>query len=205
MLGRWVEAGCQIVIVHVEATRHLHHTLSTIRGLGVRAGVALSPATPLQLVSNVLHLTDLLLVMTVEPGFGGQPYLAEMEPKIAAARAEIDRRGLQVELEVDGGITTVTIGTAARAAPPFSARARRYSTVLARWPSGLRPCATPPSRECSTNDIALMRGVRLHDNRYQIVARCVSENPLPINCAGVSCECGRSCPRLNDDPPSQTG
>ncbi|MGV0795653.1 ribulose-phosphate 3-epimerase [Mycolicibacterium elephantis] len=115
MLPRWVDAGCQIVIVHAEATRHLHHTLSAIRDLGVRAGVALNPATPLETVTHVLHIADLLLVMTVEPGFGGQPYLAGMEPKITAARAEIDRRGLDVELEVDGGITAATIGAAARA------------------------------------------------------------------------------------------
>jgi ribulose-phosphate 3-epimerase len=115
MLSRWVDAGCEIVVVHAEATRHLHHTLSAIRDLGVQAGVALNPATPLEAVTHVLHLTDLLLVMTVDPGFGGQQYLAAMEPKIAAARAEIDRRGLQVELEVDGGITAATIGAAARA------------------------------------------------------------------------------------------
>jgi ribulose-phosphate 3-epimerase len=114
MLPRWVEAGCEIVIVHAEATRHLLDTLSAIRDLGARAGVALNPATPLQAVTNVLHLTDLLLVMTVDPGFGGQQYLAAMEPKIAAARAEIDRRGLEVELEVDGGINAATIGGAAR-------------------------------------------------------------------------------------------
>ena len=115
MLPRWVEAGCEIVIVHAEATRHLLHTLSAIRDLGARAGVALNPATPLHAVTNVLHLTDLLLVMTVEPGFGGQQYLAAMEPKIAAARDEIDCRGLEVELEVDGGINAATIGAAARA------------------------------------------------------------------------------------------
>lgn len=108
-------AGCEIVIVHAEATRHLLHAHSAIRDLGARAGMALSPATPLQAVTNVLHLTDLLLVMTVYPGFGGQQYLAAMEPKIAAARAEIDRRGLEVELEVDGGINAATIGAAARA------------------------------------------------------------------------------------------
>ncbi len=76
MLPRWVEAGCEIVIVHAEATGHLLHTLSAIRDLGARAGVALNPATPLQAVANVLHLTDLLLVMTVDAGFGGQQYLA---------------------------------------------------------------------------------------------------------------------------------
>jgi ribulose-phosphate 3-epimerase len=115
MLERWVEAGCEIVIVHAEATTHLHRTLSRIRDLGAGAGVALNPATPLSAVENVLDLVDLLLVMTVNPGFGGQSYIASMEPKIAQARAEIDRRGLDIELEVDGGIGASTIGAAARA------------------------------------------------------------------------------------------
>ncbi len=115
MLPRWVEAGCEIVIVHAEATRHLHRTLGRIRELGARAGVALNPATPLAAVRHVLDLVDLLLVMTVNPGFGGQAYIAGMEPKIAEARAEIDRRALPIELEVDGGIGPATIGAAARA------------------------------------------------------------------------------------------
>ncbi|GAA0615002.1 ribulose-phosphate 3-epimerase [Sporichthya brevicatena] len=115
MLSRWVEAGCGIVIVHAEACRHLHRTLSTIRELGARPGVALNPATGLETVEHVLDLVDLLLIMTVNPGFGGQAYLASMEPKIAAARAEIDRRGLDIELEVDGGIGPATIAAAARA------------------------------------------------------------------------------------------
>jgi ribulose-phosphate 3-epimerase len=114
-LPRWVEAGCEIIIVHAEATRHLHRTLSAIADLGARVGVALNPSTPLEAVTNVLDLVDLLLVMTVNPGFGGQQYLASMEHKIAAARTEIDGRGLDIELEVDGGIAGATIGAAARA------------------------------------------------------------------------------------------
>lgn len=115
MLSRWVDAGCEIVIVHAEATRHLHRTLGAIADLGARAGVALNPATPLEAVTDVLDLVDLLLVMTVNPGFGGQRYLSSMERKIAAARAEIDARGLDIELEVDGGIAGATIGAAASA------------------------------------------------------------------------------------------
>jgi ribulose-phosphate 3-epimerase len=115
MLPKWVEAGCEIVIVHAEATRHLHRTLSIINDLGARVGVALNPSTPLEAVTNVLHLLDLLLVMTVNPGFGGQRYLAAMEDKITAARAEIDKRGYAIELEVDGGLAGATIGAAARA------------------------------------------------------------------------------------------
>ncbi|OBC05289.1 ribulose-phosphate 3-epimerase [Mycobacterium sp. 852013-50091_SCH5140682] len=115
MLPRWIGAGCEIVIVHAEATPHLHRTLCTIRDFGARAGVALNPSTPLESVTNVLNLVDLLLVMTVNPGFGGQQYLPEMENKIASARAELDSRGLDIELEVDGGISGTTIGAAARA------------------------------------------------------------------------------------------
>ncbi|MFP5020064.1 ribulose-phosphate 3-epimerase [Pseudonocardia phyllosphaerae] len=115
LLDTWVDAGCELVIVHAETCKHLHRTLGRIHELGARAGVALNPATPLDAVTNVLDLTDLLLVMTVNPGFGGQAYIASMEPKIAAARAEIDSRGLDIELEVDGGIGPKTIGAAARA------------------------------------------------------------------------------------------
>ncbi|UQX10255.1 ribulose-phosphate 3-epimerase [Candidatus Mycobacterium methanotrophicum] len=128
MLPRWVEAGCEMVIVHAEATRHLHRTLSAITDSGAKAGVALNPATPLEAVTNVLHLVDLLLVMTVNPGFGGQQYLSAMETKIAAARAEIDRRGWEIELEVDGGIACATIGDAARAgADAFCAGSALFS------------------------------------------------------------------------------
>ncbi len=115
MLHRWVEAGCELVIVHAEAVTHLHRTLARIRELGALTGVALNPATPLAAVEHVWDLVDLLLVMTVDPGFGGQRDLPEMEPKIAAARREIHRRGLAVELEVDGGIGLSTVGAAARA------------------------------------------------------------------------------------------
>jgi ribulose-phosphate 3-epimerase len=115
MLGRWVEAGCELVIVHAEACRHLHRTLAAIRDSGARAGVALNPATPLTAVEYVLDLVDLLLVMTVNPGFGGQHYLASMEPKLVAARAMLDRHAPDTELEVDGGIGPSTIAAAAAA------------------------------------------------------------------------------------------
>lgn len=145
MLHRWVEAGCEIVIVHAEACPHLHRTLSQIRDLGARSGVALNPATPLEAILNTLDLTDLLLVMTVNPGFGGQRYLSSMEPKIAAARAEIDRRGLDIELEVDGGIGPATIGSAAAAgADVFCAGSALFSGpgTMADRTSEMRAAAT---------------------------------------------------------------
>ncbi len=115
LLPRFVDAGCELVIVHAEAVRHLHRALHRIRELGARAGVALNPHTPAEMVANILVDVDLVLVMTVNPGFGGQRYIASMEPKIAKLRAMIDQSGLPVELEVDGGITDDTIGGAAAA------------------------------------------------------------------------------------------
>lgn len=112
---RMAEAGCELVIVHAEACPHLHRTLAGIRGAGLRAGVALNPATPLDAVVHVVDLMDLLLVMTVNPGFGGQRYIAAMEPKIAAARQLIDTTAHPVELEVDGGIGPQTAAAAAAA------------------------------------------------------------------------------------------
>ncbi len=114
-LASFVDAGCMRVIVHAEATSHLDQALQTIRDLGAEAGVAISPPTPFSAVRQVLDQTDLLLVMTVNPGFGGQSYLDDMEAKVAQARAFIDREGLPVLVEVDGGISPVTIPGARRA------------------------------------------------------------------------------------------
>ncbi len=101
---RYVEAGCQLLIVHQEACPHLHRTLARIRELGAAPGVALNPATSMATVEHVLDLVDLVLVMTVNPGFGGQKYIASMEPKIAELAARRDARGLDFDIEVDGGI-----------------------------------------------------------------------------------------------------
>jgi ribulose-phosphate 3-epimerase len=120
MLPRYVEAGCDLVIVHAEACAHLHRTLGRIRELGARSGVALNPHTPATTIAHVLAETDLVLVMTVNPGFGGQQYIAAMEPKITQIREMIDRSGRDIELEVDGGITDRTIiGAAAAGADVF--------------------------------------------------------------------------------------
>ena len=115
LLPRYIDAGCDIVIVHVEACTHLHRTLSSIRELGAHPGVALNPHTPAISVANVLDLLDLILVMTVNPGFGGQVYIATMEPKIAEVKAMVDSRGLAIDIEVDGGIGPATVAGAAAA------------------------------------------------------------------------------------------
>ncbi|MGH2578499.1 MAG: ribulose-phosphate 3-epimerase [Actinomycetota bacterium] len=120
---RWIEpfaeAGCDTVIVHQEACPHLHRTLSLIRALDVRAGVALNPATPIDCVRHVLDMVDLLVVMTVNPGFGGQSYIAAMEKKVAEARDLIDRSGFGTTIEVDGGISVATAAGAEKAGAEF--------------------------------------------------------------------------------------
>ncbi len=115
LLPRFVEAGCDLVIVHAEACTHLHRTLGRIRELGASAAVALNPATPASAAAHVLDLVDLVLVMTVNPGFGGQDYLSSMEPKIAEVRQLVAATGRAIDVEVDGGIGPATIARAAAA------------------------------------------------------------------------------------------
>ena len=134
MAARYVEAGCRRLIVHVEACLHLHRTLGAINELGASAGVALNPATPVDAVAHVLDLVDLVLVMTVNPGFGGQDYLVSMEPKIAAVRRLVEeRRGDAIDVEVDGGIGPATIAGAAAA----GANVLVAGSALYRDPEGL--------------------------------------------------------------------
>jgi ribulose-phosphate 3-epimerase len=111
----FVRAGASTLGVQVEACPHLHRTLGQIRDAGARACAVLNPATPPVAVEMVLGDLDQLLVMTVNPGFGGQKFIESMLPKIATLRRWIDARGLEVALEVDGGIAPETIGRAARA------------------------------------------------------------------------------------------
>ncbi|OAT81409.1 ribulose-phosphate 3-epimerase [Desulfotomaculum copahuensis] len=104
----FIQAGADLVTVHVEACRHLHRTLARIRERGVRAGVALNPATPEEALKYVLPLVDLVLVMTVNPGFGGQVFISGVVPKIERLREMLARAGAAAEIEVDGGIGTDT-------------------------------------------------------------------------------------------------
>jgi len=116
LVPAFARAGATLVTVHAEACRHLHGTLQQVREAGVRAGVALNPATPLQAVEHVLHLVELVLLMTVNPGFGGQAFLPEVLPKVEALRRRLGPPGPGVpEIEVDGGITPETAGRAAGA------------------------------------------------------------------------------------------
>ncbi|UCC91160.1 MAG: ribulose-phosphate 3-epimerase [Dehalococcoidia bacterium] len=103
-IDQFVKAGADIISVHIEACPHIHRVVQTIKELGVRVGVALNPGTPIDVLEEVLSSLDLVLVMTVNPGFGGQTFIEAMLDKIACLRAELDKKGLATELEVDGGI-----------------------------------------------------------------------------------------------------
>ena len=105
-LERYRDAGADHLLVQAEpgSTVHLHRVLSRVRDLGCRAGVVIDPATPIVWIEHVLHLVDIILVMTVNPGFGGQGFIASQLAKIEAIRKRIDKLGLGVDLEVDGGV-----------------------------------------------------------------------------------------------------
>ena len=103
-INQFADAGADIITVHIETCRHIHRVVQMIKESRVRAGVALNPGTPISVVEDILPYLDLVLVMTVNPGFGGQAFIEGMLNKIAHLRAELDRNSLATELEVDGGI-----------------------------------------------------------------------------------------------------
>ncbi len=110
----YVQAGCELVMVHVEACDHLHRSLAAIRSLGARSGVVLNPHTPAAAVAHVLDVTDQVLVMTVNPGYGGQAYIP-LADKIAEIAAMVAATGRRIDIEVDGGISADTIAECAAA------------------------------------------------------------------------------------------
>jgi ribulose-phosphate 3-epimerase len=115
-LAAFAEAGVNSLTVHVENSPHLHRTVQQIHELGMRAGVAINPATPVDSIEEILPFVDLVLVMSVNPGFGGQSFIPTSVAKIARIRSMLDRRGLSgVEIEVDGGIDAETAPAVVRA------------------------------------------------------------------------------------------
>lgn len=115
LIPRYVEAGCDTILVHQEACTHLHRTLGHIRDLGVSPGVVLNPATPVVTIEHVMDLVDQVLVMTVNPGFGGQAYIANMEAKVTQVVEMIQLSGRDIDLEVDGGLGVDTVAGSAGA------------------------------------------------------------------------------------------
>lgn len=103
-IKEFADAGCDIIVVHQEACTHLHRTIQNIKSHGVKAGVALNPATPIETIKYVLQDVDMVLLMSVNPGFGGQSYIPVVTQKIKELRALIDEMGLDIDIEVDGGV-----------------------------------------------------------------------------------------------------
>ena len=114
-VGQFRDAGADSITIHAEATHHLHRSVQAVRETGARVGVSLNPHTPLDCVRYVLADLDLVLIMTVNPGFGGQAFIPAMLEKIAALRQMIDAAGLPVDIQVDGGINSRTVQAVARA------------------------------------------------------------------------------------------
>jgi ribulose-phosphate 3-epimerase len=104
----FAKAGADYITVHVEACKHLHRTIHFIKSFGVKAGVVLNPATPVETIQHVLSDVDMVLLMSVNPGFGGQAFIPEVTKKIKTLRRMIDEKGLQVEIEIDGGVNELT-------------------------------------------------------------------------------------------------
>ena len=114
-IDTFAKAGADVIIVHQEASPHLHRLVQQIKRAGKQAAIALTPSTPLVMLEDILSLLDMVLIMTVNPGFGGQEFIPEMLPKISRLRQTITERKLHCDIEVDGGIHDATIADAVRA------------------------------------------------------------------------------------------
>lgn len=114
-LEQFAQAGADLIIVHQETSPHLHRTIEQIKRLGKKAGVAINPATPLAMVQEILNDIDLILCMTVDPGFGGQSFIPSTLPKVERLRAMITQHSAHCDLEVDGGIAADTVAAVVRA------------------------------------------------------------------------------------------
>ena len=127
-IEQFAKAGADYITVHVEACRHLHRTIQLIRSYGVKPGVVLNPHTPIESIQHVLEDIDMVLFMTVNPGFGGQKFIHSVVPKVEALSTIIKERGLNIDIEIDGGINAETIVPCAKAgATIFVAGSAIYS------------------------------------------------------------------------------
>jgi ribulose-phosphate 3-epimerase len=104
----FAKAGADYITVHVEASRHLHRTIQNIKSYGVKAGVVLNPATPVESIQHIIADIDMVLLMSVNPGFGGQKFIPEVLPKIRKVKEMAEQKGLDIEIEIDGGVNSET-------------------------------------------------------------------------------------------------
>ena len=111
----FAEAGCDIIVVHQEACKHLHRTIQNIKSYNIKAGVALNPATPIETIKHILKDVDMVLIMTVNPGFGGQSFIDSMIDKIRELKAIVDEQSLNIDIQVDGGIKPSNVADVVKA------------------------------------------------------------------------------------------
>jgi ribulose-phosphate 3-epimerase len=111
----FAEAGCDIIVVHQEACKHLHRTIQNIKSYNIKAGVALNPATPIETIKHILKDVDMVLIMTVNPGFGGQSFIDSMIDKIRELKAIVDEQNLNIDIQVDGGIKPSNVADVVKA------------------------------------------------------------------------------------------
>ena len=104
----FAKAGADYITVHVEASRHLHRTIQNIKSYGIKAGVVLNPATPVESIQHIIADIDMVLLMSVNPGFGGQKFIPEVLPKIRKVKEMAEQKGLDIEIEIDGGVNSET-------------------------------------------------------------------------------------------------
>ena len=133
LLEAFAQAGSSILSVHVETCPNLHRTLQTIHEFGCKAGVVINPATPVDLVEPVLHMVDLVLVMSVNPGFSGQSFLPEVLPKLTILRRNMEKVNPTAYLEIDGGINSSTLPLALKA----GANAFVVASAIFEYPGGI--------------------------------------------------------------------
>ncbi len=144
LIPAFVDAGADTITAHVEAGPHIHRTLQSIKAAGIRAGVTLNPGTPVETIDGVLDLVDLILVMTVNPGFGGQRFIESRLETIRAIRSRIEQFGRDIDLEVDGGVNAETVGRVIEAGADvivagtaaFQGGSGAYADNIARLRSG---------------------------------------------------------------------
>lgn len=111
----FADAGCDIIVVHQEACKHLHRTIQNIKSYGIKAGVALNPATPIESIKHILKDIDMVLIMTVNPGFGGQSFIESMIDKIKELKTIVDEQNIKLDIQVDGGIKPSNVADVVKA------------------------------------------------------------------------------------------
>ena len=126
----FAEAGCDIIVVHQEACKHLHRTIQNIKSYNIKAGVALNPATPIETIKHILKDVDMVLIMTVNPGFGGQSFIDSMIDKIRELKAIVVEQNLNIDIQVDGGIKPSNVADVVKAGANVIVTSKMFKYII---------------------------------------------------------------------------